>query len=129
MANVQLPDNVHKLRGTYREDRHGDPSQKVELPVESPPIPKIVEDNEEALAEWHYITDVMAEMGILSRADKAMLAMYCLLYADLAERGNLMGSEKFTQLRMIQQQLGITTVTRCKLSKPKGKKGAYSSFT
>lgn len=125
---IQTPDNVHKLRGTYRKDRHGDPAEKVEVPVSRPDPPDVVAKDEEATKEWGRICDEMETWGILAETDRALLAQYCLLWSEFCERGKDFPAHRHTQFRMVQQQLGITTITRCKLRKPKGKKGAYSDF-
>lgn len=82
-----LPSNVIELRGGIRHTHR--PPNKSEPKPESiaPSCPKHL--NEEARKEWHRMSKELASLGLLTRLDKAVFAMYCTSYStwkDATER-------------------------------------------
>ena len=49
------------------------------LPTETPECPEFLDD--EARAEWFRMAKVLQDMGLLTRADRAALAAYCVVYS------------------------------------------------
>src|SRR5262249_52419085 len=72
------PDNVKKLRGTWRRDRDG--GQGVEPAADGEPIPPRHLKGE-ALRFWMLIVPDLAQSGIAKARDSAMLAMACEWWA------------------------------------------------
>ena len=114
MANKRIPDNVHLLQGTHRKDRHGTPDKKAKLKTKLPVMPKWLPAR--AKTEWKRITKVLAKSGLLTEADQAVLAQYCLLYGELAEWKEDFPAAKHTQLRLCQVELGLTPSARSKIT-------------
>ncbi len=81
----RLPDNVLKLRGTFRQDRRA--MESVQLEVSVPEPPNFLSD--EALGEWQRVTPQLERLGLISELDRAALAAYCQAYGRWveAERG------------------------------------------
>ena len=71
-----LPGNMHVLRGTHREDRHGG-SVAVAIVNPDPPagLPEV------ASAEWKRIAPILSKYRLLSDLDLTALEMYCRVYA------------------------------------------------
>jgi len=127
MANPRKPDNVHRLNGTYKPDRHGDPDTKPEWSEEAPEMPDYLDDL--GRAEWERVMrDTPA--GVLTKTDVTILTQYCLLVSRLIawakfriecsediEMGKLLAftAADHTQLRLIQQELGFTPSSRGKI--------------
>lgn len=114
MANKQKPDNVHLLQGTYRTTRHGEVNKKPKCKVElgDPPAWMSVE----AKHEWYYARSMLDQLGLLTGADKTILAQYSVLAADFAASQELFSAAKHTQLRMCQLELGMTPAARGKIT-------------
>jgi len=88
MPRARLPESVHKLRGTQYRDRRiqsevtgGRPKQPDHL-------------SEDAKKEWRRIVPLLEQRGTLSKADSAVLALYCETHSrwlqakrDVAEHG------------------------------------------
>jgi phage terminase small subunit len=129
MPAVRKPDNVHKLRGTFRKDRHGDPETKLEMPQRAPTMPKVVGMDKEAKAEWRRVTRALSNMGVLTVLDRAIVAQYCLLWGRLCRNPDSFDAALFAQLRMAEQELGFTPPSRGKITVPKKDGGLYSKFT
>lgn len=123
MANVRLPDNVHKLKGTYRKHRHGDPGEKPEWDEGPPNIPPAVAENPLALEEWQRaLRD--APPGVINKTNRAVLAQFALMAARFYADPDSFNASDHTQLRLIQQELGFTPLSRGKIiGKPTDDKG------
>lgn len=114
MANSQKPDNVLKLAGTYRKDRHGDPDAKPAWSDDAPEMPEFLDDDDYAQKEWlRVLRD--APPGVITKTDCMVFAQYCMLCSKLAEQKHKFTSADHTQLKLIQQQLGFTPATRGKI--------------
>ena len=85
------PDALKRLEGTYRKDRTSKNPPK--FPGSTPRPPK--ELNAAAKAEWKRLSPQLAELGMLTPADKALFGVYCQAFADywkLTAELNAMGS-------------------------------------
>lgn len=69
----KIPTELKILRGTTRDDRVAPDAPKP--PTEIPTKPKHL--SAEAAREWKRITVELAVLGLLTRIDRAALAMYC----------------------------------------------------
>jgi P27 family predicted phage terminase small subunit len=83
-----MPESMHKLRGTEYRDRTK-PSQ---VTAGRPKMPEHL--SADAKKEWRRIVTLLEERGTLSKADSAVLALYCENHArwlqakrDVAEHG------------------------------------------
>ncbi len=74
-----LPSNVIELRGGTRHTHR--PPNKFEPKPEpkAPSCPKHLD--EEAREEWRRVSKELASLGLLTRLDKAVFAMYCTSYS------------------------------------------------
>ena len=126
MANARKPDNVHKLNGTYQKHRHGEPDTKPEWDDGLPKIPSCLKG--EARKEWKRIIEIVPA-GVLTLTDKTVLTQYCALWAELEADPANFETGQHTQLRLIQQELGFTPISRGKIGgKPKGNdEGGFQS--
>ena len=72
------PTNMKLLSGTFRKDRAtpGEPTPKIEVP--SPPSHL----DAEARREWKRISVELARLGLVSKIDRAVLALYCQTWSD-----------------------------------------------
>lgn len=75
MGRQRLPDTHHKLLGTKYRDRR-EPSQ---VAAGRPKMPDHLSDN--AKKEWRRIVSLLEQRGTLSKADSAVLALYCETHA------------------------------------------------
>ena len=131
MPNPRVPDNVLKMRGTYRPDRHGDADEKVELEEKPPTAPGWL--GREAKREWRRICKLLTGKGVLADLDRPLLAQYCTLWQALYEsqtwrRRYMAGDQTIdpdnpprfsasdhAQMRMLGGELGIGAVSRSKI--------------
>lgn len=114
---------MHKLNGTYRKGRHGDPAEKPEWDEAPPSVPPAVAANPLALEEWERaLRD--APQGVITKTNRAVLAQFALMAARLFEDPDGFNASDHTQLRLVQQELGFTPLSRGKImGKPKDSKG------
>lgn len=110
MANPRKPASVHKLNGTYRQDRHG---CKLELPSSGPEKPGWLSASAEV--EWDRVMDIMADSGFLCRTDGAALATYCELLAEFAASPADFPAGRLGQMRLLMSELGLTPSGRAKM--------------
>lgn len=88
----RIPDKIHELRGSYRADRHGDPSRKLRANEVEPAEPAGLSDDEKAV--WAYLAMQMRSLKIWSAtfAIPVELLTRCLvryrqLHDDVAKHG------------------------------------------
>lgn len=81
-----LPANVHLLRGNPSKksaaELHGGVSPDVEIPTP----PRHLKG--EALKEWKRITPELLKLGLVSKIDRAALAMYCAAWGRHVDAEN-----------------------------------------
>lgn len=71
-----LPSNLHVLRGTHRDDRHGG---SMSVTIVNPDPPDDLPD--EAAKEWRRIAPILSKYKLLSDLDLTGLQIYCRVYA------------------------------------------------
>ena len=118
------PDNVHKLRGTYRKDRHGDESEKVEFEDAVPEPPPFLDDD--AREAWFFVCGEMKTAGILKRAYKYTISGFCTLWSQFSR--NPAEFKDHTQLRQYLDALGLSpqAASRLKVPERKPKQGKFA---
>src|SRR6266576_4575141 len=90
MSRKPLSDEEHRLKGT--RPTRAKPEEPSQVPQGRPKRPSYL--TVEARKEWNRIVPLLAERGTLSRADSAVLAIYCethgrwvLAQREIAEQG------------------------------------------
>ena len=120
MANKRIPDNVHKLKGTYQPCRHGDPETKPDWDESFPDIPDCVAEIPEAAAEWLRVSNFVPA-GVITQTDRTAFSQYCVLWSEFVKDPEGFPSSKHAQLKLVQQELGFTPISRGKIGgAPKG---------
>ena len=75
MPRARIPDRVHAIKGSYRLDRHGDPSEKFRAePIEDWSAPDFLD--QEVGEEWDRIVKLYAHESIITKAHLMPLAAY-----------------------------------------------------
>lgn len=127
-----MPANVHKLRGSYRGDRHGD-GITVDAVLPDPPV----ELSEVGQKEWRRIAPELSKVGLLSNLDLTALEMYCRVYCrwldaeKKLDEGDLVFKTKtgyeansaylnvvnmcIKQMQSIMGEFGMTPATRARM--------------
>lgn len=126
MANMRKPDNVLKLSGSYRKDRHGDPKDKIEMEIEAPEMPDFLDDV--AAEEWKRVCRILENMGLLTVLDRTVLAQYCVLYSKLAGDPAKFGPSDHTQLRLCAKEMGFTPSARSGIKVPNEGQGEFKDL-
>lgn len=75
-----LPESTHRLRGTFRADRHAGSS---EPKFEGQPTPGDLEGD--ALKAWELIVPPLIEAHVAKAADEAMLRSACRWYVQFSQ--------------------------------------------
>ena len=114
MGNKRKPDNIHLLKGTYRKDRHGDSKKKIKVDKKFPTQPTWLPKN--AKTEWARIKKVMEKSGVITAGDATVLIQYCLLYSEMKKLKEEFPAAKHAQLRVAAAELGLTPVSRSKIT-------------
>jgi P27 family predicted phage terminase small subunit len=128
-----LPKNVHKLHGSFREDRHGGGIQVAAVLPEPPErLPEVGQE------EWRRIAPELHKVGLLSNLDLTALEMYCRLFCRwLAAEKELEGDDSLVmktktgyqaqsaylnianacikQMQSIMGEFGMTPATRARM--------------
>jgi P27 family predicted phage terminase small subunit len=74
----KTPTSLKIIRGTFRKDR-----AMVNEPKPQPEIPCVpAELSDQAKVEWGRLSQELATLGLLSRIDRAALAVYCEAWSD-----------------------------------------------
>ena len=68
---------IHRLRGTYRADRH---SAAFQIPGKRPRRPRWLTG--EARAEWDRLSGILFRNGLLDTLNFLLFAVYCQTYAE-----------------------------------------------
>lgn len=126
MGNRRLPNNIHKMRGSFKKCRHGsnlaiDDSELVE--PEYPNMPEHVETYPGASKVWEEVRYAMIGANVYSTADSNKLARYCILEAcfrtdpiQFTETAS-----RLTQLRLLENDLYLSPESRAKVGGKKDK--------
>jgi|AntRauTorckE6833_2_1112554.scaffolds.fasta_scaffold43800_2 phage terminase small subunit len=110
MPAPKKPASVHRIKGTYRNDRH---SGGVEVESVMPEMPEWISG--EAKQLWEKIAPDLKDAGYLTKLDGVALATYCELVCQfIADRENF-APQKLTQMRSFMGELGLTPGARAKL--------------
>lgn len=123
MPNIRKPNGLHKLNGTFREDRHGkkglslDDSNIADLPL--PPDCLSMT----AKAEWVRIVAILSPMKLLKATDYGIMLAYCQIFDELFNPPvDAFGiktkplASLYAQFRGIANDLGLTPISRSKIS-------------
>jgi P27 family predicted phage terminase small subunit len=135
----QTPTRVLQLRGTFRKDRHGDPSSEpeFELVTEVPPPPGFLD--EVAVMEWNRIAPELIEKKLLTVPDLAAFTLYCLNVARVVAAERMIAKDGLTtwsqsgmkahpavliarqcgaEVRKFAQEFGLTPSARTRVRVP-----------
>tara|TARA_B100000686_G_scaffold215945_1_gene222838 strand:+ start:89 stop:574 length:486 start_codon:yes stop_codon:yes gene_type:complete len=74
------PTAIRELEGAFKNQPGRKNWLEPPAPKEKPEPPRGL--SKEANVEWEYITQVLEEMNVLSRCDRAALEMYCRTWAE-----------------------------------------------
>jgi P27 family predicted phage terminase small subunit len=120
-----LPNNVHKLRGSFREDRHGGGIQAAAVLPDPPEgLPEL------AKQEWHRAAKELHKHGLLTALDLVPFEMYCRVYAQWIEaEENLEHSDMIFKTQTGYQAVGAAFVVAGKLRAELLKIGAEFGLT
>ena len=88
------PTATLRLRGTYRNDRHG---ERLELPASVPNCPSFL--GAEGKREWRRIVNSLKDVQLLTESDRAALALYCQAWDEF------IGFDKVVKNGELVQQL------------------------
>lgn len=82
---ARTPTKELKFRGTFRKDRHGDPSSEpdFELVTKMPPPPGFLDAV--GVMEWDRVGPELIEKQLLTVADMAAFTLYCLSVSRVVE--------------------------------------------
>lgn len=111
--NHQKPAHYHKLKGTYRSDRHGDYSEDP-CAVVFPNPPGWL--SQSAAEQWLNIRAAMESTGVIRQADFSLMCMYCELFAEFQECPREFSAAKYAQLRGAGAELYLSSSSRSKLA-------------
>jgi len=114
MPNIRKPNEMHKLEGTFRKDRHGGDEIQIEQEIPAPPNWL----DQEAMIEWVRIVLLMDEYKMLKATDMVALATYCCLYSCMQRQRDAFPSSKMSQLRGIMNDLGLNPTARSRIKVP-----------
>lgn len=74
-----LPENIHKLHGNFRADRHGG-GVKAKTVEEIPDPPDRLDDYAFGANEWRRLAPELQKLGVLSEIDLTTLEIYCTVF-------------------------------------------------
>jgi phage terminase small subunit len=114
MANRRTPDNVLKLKGTFRPDRHASKVSGYEPPAPGYPQPPEYLAGAQ-LAVWLEVESVMQGCNLYTQADAAKLARYCCIEAEFRADPALFPAAKLAQLRLMERDLYLDPEARAKI--------------
>lgn len=114
MANRRTPDNVLKLKGTYRADRHAKGPEGYHPPADGYPVAPAYLSGA-ALGVWREVEAVMGRCGLYTQADAAKLARYCCLEAQFRDDPVEFPAARLTQLRLTERDLYLDPEARAKV--------------
>ena len=100
--NPKKPTNIKLVQGTFRKDRvsRNEPKPKIEIPS----VPEHLSDI--AKVEWGRISQDLAQLGLLSRIDRAALAAYCDCWSDYVEAARMCATTDGKDKKVIKTAAG-----------------------
>ena len=116
MTNLRKPNEVHKMNGTFRKDRHGEPGEQVAITETVSNPPEWLD--REGVMEWMKVVGILSKYNMLKVTDEACLALYCSLYSQLMRLRDTFPANKMVQLRAVMNDLGLTPASRSKIRVP-----------
>lgn len=148
MPRPRKPKALRILEGTFRKDRHNADEPDAQIGI--PDCPDHLDVK--AQAEWHRVSVLLCDMGILAKTDMATLAGYCQNFsrwaeaeAGIAEQGLIVRSpngypvqnpfisianEAARQMRSFASDLGLSATARAKVkATPRTKAKAVAKRT
>lgn len=116
MPNIRKPNNLHRLSGTHRKDRHGavgdslDDQDLGELPEPPHHLHEI------GKKEWRRVVKVLGEYSLLKATDYGVMIGYCILFTKLhvLDMEDIKAAD-YAQFRSYCNDLGLTPVSRSKV--------------
>ena len=87
--------------------------------------------SEDAKEEWHRIIPELQAMGLIGKVDTAVVRAHCLVYGEViatARSGEPLKAAMLAQLRIGACELGLTPLSRAKLSLPETEKDECDDF-
>ncbi|MGY8830820.1 MAG: hypothetical protein ACKVIS_14985 [Pseudomonadales bacterium] len=114
MAARRTPNNVHKLKGTFRPDRHAERVSGYQPPADGYPRPPEYLAGA-ALVVWGEVEKVMGACNLYTQADAAKLARYCCIEAEFRAAPVEFPAAKLSQLRLIERDLYLDPEARAKV--------------
>lgn len=114
MAARRTPDNVHKLKGTFRPDRHAKNTTERELPAPGYPQP-LAYLSADAMVVWREVEATMSTCNLYTQADAAKLARYCCIESEFRADPAAFPSAKLAQLRLMERDLYLDPEARAKV--------------
>lgn len=114
MANRRTPDNVLKMRGTFRADRHGSKAEGYEPPAEGYPTPPDYLKGPQ-LAVWREVEATMGRCNLYTQADAAKLARYCCIEAQFRADPVEFPAARLAQLRLTERDLYLDPESRARI--------------
>lgn len=111
--NKKTPEQL-KRDGTRRKDRHGVEADDVEFEAGTPHCPASLDG--EARKVWNRVVNDLRAAGQLRKPYEAVIAAYSALYAEFLSNPADFTAAKYTQLRLLIIELGLSPVSRGRLS-------------
>jgi P27 family predicted phage terminase small subunit len=96
------PTKLKLIQGTFRQDRAVGHEPKPD--IEIPQVPAHLSD--EAKVEWGRVSQELAQLGLLTRIDRAALAAYCECWADWVEASRLCATKDGQDRKVIKTAAG-----------------------
>lgn len=123
--NRKTPEQL-KRDGTRRPDRHGHEADDVDFEGGMPHCPPSLTD--EGRKVWNRVVKDLKAAGQLRKAYEAVIAAYASLYAEFLTDPSDFPATKYTQLRLLIAELGLSPVSRSRLSGNDGKGNKPGDF-
>lgn len=123
--NKKTPEQL-KRDGTRRKDRHGVEANDVEFEEGTPHCPP--ELSGEARKIWNRTVNDLRAAGQLRKPYEAVIASYSVLYAAFLSAPEEFTAAHYAQLRMLIAELGLSPVSRGRLSGGKAKSDKPGDF-
>ena len=119
MSNRPTPSALNQLRGNpgKRGGNKREPKPKQGIDTRPEWL------NPEAKREWGRIVPELELIGLLTKVDRAVLAIYCELwgqFVDAVKAGKPLNTPAMAQMRLYAVELGLTPAARVKLQVERG---------